>query len=661
MGNQHLVNQTGAFVKPKIWFLIFIAAGVLLFAQVAYNFTFVNAMGDQPNEPLLILRDRQGEYLLGSHIEYMEDPSQILNIEQVSSLEYEDKFIRSNVDILNFGLKDSVYWLRLKVRNDSAFESRWLLELARPSMNSVFLYTQSLNGNGFTETRTGYIFPFSTRDVPHENFIFELDVPLGKEQTYYMRAKDMSLDLPLRIWSRPAFALHDQISRLIIAASFGALFALLIYNIILIFIVRDVGYVYYALFQIFLLLYLGSIQGYAPRYLWPNIISLNFFTIPLFIELAMIFQLLFIWEFLRFDSRPKWLDYICHTLIVLFIFSVPVTLEIGAKTLTVVLPLVLIAHVYALVLGCWAIWHGYRPARYYLFAWSIYLVIGLSAALHHMGWFTIKSIIPEQALQLGAVYLVTFQSFALADRINYYKQEHLNAQNKLIRQQKETLELKDELNTTLENARLELEKRVAQRTWELVELNLQLSKEIIERKNIEDKLKHLASVDSLTGLFNRRHFFEIANQEFIKATRYNRPLSVVIFDIDIFKSVNDTHGHLVGDEALKHVGKLVHEITRQPDIPARYGGEEFVILLTETDCARAQIFAERLRKLVEDSPVSGANEPIQLTISVGVSGKDARGNPEYFDQLISQADQALYKAKNAGRNKVVCYWDDLPA
>ena len=213
-----------------------------------------------------------------------------------------------------------------------------------------------------------------------------------------------------------------------------------------------------------------------------------------------------------------------------------------------------------------------------------------------MGWFTVKQMIPEQALQFGAVYLVIFQSFALADRINYYKQEHLNAQNSLILQQKETLRLKDELNITLENARIELEDRVAQRTQELIELNTQLSEEITERKHAEDELKRLASVDFLTGLFNRRHFFEIARKEFLKSTRYNRPLSVVIFDIDMFKSVNDTHGHLVGDQALAHIGKLVLEITRKPDIPARYGGEEFIILLPETDRDNAQIFAERLRQ-----------------------------------------------------------------
>jgi len=647
-------------VKQKNWFRIFITTAVLLFALGDFHSAYVNAAGIQANEPLLILRDGQGEYLLGNHVEYLEDPSQTLAIEQVSSPEYTDKFIRGDVDILNFGLKDSVYWLRLTIRNESLLEECWFLELARPSMNSVFLYTSSSDGKNFAETKTGYVFPFSTRNVAHENFVFNLDIASGNEQTYYLRVKDMSLDLPLRIWSEHAFELHEQLSRLVIAASFGALLAILIYNIVLLFIIRDLGYINYVLFQIFLMLYLGSIQGYAPRYLWPNATSLNFFVIPLFIELAMIFQLLFTWKFLGFDSRPKWLDYICYILVGAFIFSIPPTLEIGAKNLRVVLPLVLVAHTYALVLGVWAMWRGYKPARYYLFAWSIYLIVACGAALQHMGWFTIQQIIPEQALQIGAVYLVIFQSLALADRINYYKQEHLNVQNGLILQQKETLNLQDELTTTLENDRIELENRVAQRTWELIELNRQLSEEIIERKHAENELKRLASVDFLTGLFNRRHFFEIANLEFVKSVRYNRPLSVVIFDVDLFKSVNDTYGHLVGDQALIHIGNLMREITRNPDVPARYGGEEFIILLPETDCASAKIFAERLRQLVKDSLILADKDSFHLTISLGVSGKDNKVSAESLDQLISQADQALYKAKNAGRNKVICHWDDLP-
>ena len=181
-----------------------------------------------------------------------------------------------------------------------------------------------------------------------------------------------------------------------------------------------------------------------------------------------------------------------------------------------------------------------------------------------------------------------------------------------------------------------------------------LTKEITERKRAQDELNKLARTDALTGLFNRRYFFELAEKEFIKSVRYERPLSVIILDLDLFKDINDTYGHLVGDQVLIHIGKLLQKTSRAPDISARYGGEEFIMLLTETDCARAKIFSDRLRKLVEETPVQCENKSISLTVSIGVAGKQNKGE-ETLEILISKADQSLYKAKREGRNRVVCY------
>ena len=185
-----------------------------------------------------------------------------------------------------------------------------------------------------------------------------------------------------------------------------------------------------------------------------------------------------------------------------------------------------------------------------------------------------------------------------------------------------------------------------------------LTKEIAERKSAEEKLQQLSSTDSLTGLFNRRYFFEIAEQEFAKASRYDRSMSLAILDLDMFKNINDTYGHLAGDQALIHVGSLLRRMVREPDISARYGGEEFIMLFTETDCSGARNVAERLRKLVEDTPVHYENNSISLTVSIGVSEKNNNEKAETFDHLISQADQALYKAKKDGRNRVVCYQEE---
>jgi diguanylate cyclase (GGDEF)-like protein len=197
----------------------------------------------------------------------------------------------------------------------------------------------------------------------------------------------------------------------------------------------------------------------------------------------------------------------------------------------------------------------------------------------------------------------------------------------------------------------ELERRVLERT-------MALTQEITERRRAQDELQRLASTDPLTGLFNRRYFYEIADKEFAKSIRYQRPLSVIILDLDLFKETNDTFGHVVGDQALIHIGKLLRIKERETDTVARYGGEEFVMLLPETNRASAKMVAERLRKLVEDSPIQIDGYTIRLTASFGVTGKYEYQNAETFDNLISQADRALYKAKSVGRNRVVCYLDE---
>ena len=178
--------------------------------------------------------------------------------------------------------------------------------------------------------------------------------------------------------------------------------------------------------------------------------------------------------------------------------------------------------------------------------------------------------------------------------------------------------------------------------------------DITERKRAQDELERMAITDPLTGLFNRRYFFEVAQKEFLKSIRYNRPLSVVLFDIDMFKSINDTYGHLAGDQILAQIGVLLTQKERETDLSARYGGEEFVLLLPETDCEGARNTAERLRSLLETSPIYYENHKIQFTASFGVAGIGNRDYPETFDYLILQADKALYEAKRISRNTVVC-------
>jgi diguanylate cyclase (GGDEF)-like protein len=164
-------------------------------------------------------------------------------------------------------------------------------------------------------------------------------------------------------------------------------------------------------------------------------------------------------------------------------------------------------------------------------------------------------------------------------------------------------------------------------------------------------LEILATTDGLTSLLNRRHFESLSRVEWARFQRYGRPLSLLLLDIDKFKSVNDRFGHDAGDLVIKAVAHICKSTKREPDVLARIGGEEFVLLLPETDETAAGIAAERLRKAVEEHPLSlpdGAT--LQVTISIGLAG--AALSMASFDVLLKRADEALYEAKRTGRNKV---------
>jgi diguanylate cyclase (GGDEF)-like protein/PAS domain S-box-containing protein len=176
-------------------------------------------------------------------------------------------------------------------------------------------------------------------------------------------------------------------------------------------------------------------------------------------------------------------------------------------------------------------------------------------------------------------------------------------------------------------------------------------RDITERKATEARLRELATTDSLTGLFNRRHFMELAEREFARAKRYQGTRTMLMMDIDHFKRVNDTHGHDVGDEVLRELARISRTALRELDILGRLGGEEFGVLLPETDAGPAMEVAERLRRAIEQSPMTTGAGEMRITVSIGAA--TSKGDAETVDTLLKRADVALYEAKQSGRNRVV--------
>ncbi|UXY17026.1 diguanylate cyclase [Chitiniphilus purpureus] len=178
--------------------------------------------------------------------------------------------------------------------------------------------------------------------------------------------------------------------------------------------------------------------------------------------------------------------------------------------------------------------------------------------------------------------------------------------------------------------------------------------DITERKRLEGELKRRATTDSLSGLSNRAHFMELANQELARAQRYARPLALLMLDIDYFKRINDTHGHDVGDQAIRAVAQVLSATLRDVDVVARMGGEEFAALLPETTPELACAAAERVRVNIEAHRIALPNgSELAFTGSIGISA--LRRDDQLIDDLLKRADLALYHAKHHGRNQSALY------
>jgi len=281
----------------------------------------------------------------------------------------------------------------------------------------------------------------------------------------------------------------------------------------------------------------------------------------------------------------------------------------------------------------------------------------------------------EEVLRLGAVFAreITclidshpkphlFTGLRLDDRVLVLCALHQEELFRLFEEMTASIEIQsDVLKTSLKRLAETLAHLSDVRAAEIEELN-RLNMELAElqeelrRKNdaleaLNAEIRRQAETDALTGLLNRRGFFPRAERDFLRAKRYGHGFVVIMIDIDLFKAVNDRWGHVVGDQALAGFADVLKKGIRESDLLARYGGEEFILLALNGQAPRAGEAAERLRRLVETSELPTDAGPLKLTISLGVAAFES-GSPS-LDEVIKQADEALYEAKRNGRNRIV--------
>lgn len=170
-------------------------------------------------------------------------------------------------------------------------------------------------------------------------------------------------------------------------------------------------------------------------------------------------------------------------------------------------------------------------------------------------------------------------------------------------------------------------------------------------QNYQQNLFRAANIDGLTQLYNKKYFVDVLSKEFSFSRRNGQPLSLMMMDIDHFKKINDTHGHMAGDLVLKCVGQYLQKHLRLENIAARYGGEEFAVILRNVNAELAMMIGERLRKAIETEKIFYRGKLITVTVSIGIATLDGT-NFETIEDLIRRADEYLYEAKEGGRNRV---------
>ena len=224
------------------------------------------------------------------------------------------------------------------------------------------------------------------------------------------------------------------------------------------------------------------------------------------------------------------------------------------------------------------------------------------------------------------------------------------------REQQRLIRLSDRQQEQLRQMTVALQdanERLEEQAQKLEGLNCALQEEIKQKKLLEEELRAIATIDSLTGVYTRYQLLEFGENELKRFRRAGHPLCALMLDIDHFKKINDTYGHSVGDSALKHFTDVCSGSLRSTDIIGRIGGEEFVIIMPDTASDAGYAVAERIRKNVAQSTFCKDDLSVTFTVSIGLYSFSHEDHS--FEQALSKADSALYEAKGAGRNHVIIF------
>jgi len=562
-------------------------------------------------------------------MEYFEDTSdKFLTIDQIRK----EKF-QTISNAFTFGYNTNDFWFRVTVENKSEKAKEIFLELTEIIHKNVDLYVISSDTISQHE-KNGLSVPIKERHIKVSNPTFSLQFEAAEKKELYIKLSSIyGVFGAIHLKTPQNFHDTNHFKEKLYMFYFGAIIAIGLYNLFLFFFLRDKIYLYYVSYVFVFVIWSANYKGILLPYITIETYNILQITIPIFFTLLILFSQAVL-ETKKFFLN---LHYILNAFIGILMLSLLwmiIDMHTGFYFMNIAASPLL---PFLLLVAFWALYKGHSIAMIYLLALSIYLIS--IAILSQLALGVVPySVLLSNAPIIGSFFEIILLSLLLAYRINVLREETLDTQTKLLR-----------IKST-ESTRLL--KMVQSKTTELSHLNETLAEELEGKKKLEKKLMLEASTDVLTGIFNRRSFFENCSKELKFAKRYNHSLSFIIMDIDYFKNVNDTYGHINGDIVLKDLVNIVKNTIRMTDVFGRIGGEEFAVLMPETKKSDAMSLAERIRVNIAESESVLESATVNVTVSIGLSLMTEEDS--IIQSVLRRADLALFKAKENGRNQTLC-------
>lgn len=525
---------------------------------------------------------------LGRHADFFIEGDVPLSLAAAMAKQGAGGFLPGTRTAPDFGIGSRPVWLHLAVENDMHADQERFFVGGVTWLDRVDVYVAHADGSQ-TAVHTGDEFPDAPGLIPAMGYALPLHFTAGRNDLYLRITSTDPMAVPIELMTKQRFEERRLLLGYFYGFFFGFLAALSVYNVLLFAGTKERSYLYYSLALFSILFCNFAYTGHGVSWLWPELPVFQRFVILVSMVVYNALGLLFAARFLALAKNSPGTLRVIRWVVGLGLGLMALAVAIGSQFLAALVAFVYMSafSVGMFLLGIMSVLRKQASGRYFLLA-TFFGMLGV--AITALGVWGKIPFGPHtfHAAEIGLMIEATLLALALANRMREHR-----------------------------DARYEAEQ--------------------------------VARLDVLTHLNNRRAFMELAVPYMDSAIRHGRPMSLVMMDIDHFKSINDQYGHKTGDLVLVAIADLLKRHSRISDIVARWGGEEFILLLPETDAQQAFNHAERLRLAITEIRVPVQDRNISLTASFGIAQRTADLS---LDRMIDDADTNLYEAKRSGRNRV---------